>query len=121
GMVLEPLPSSQFSALMACPALYQDQHYGFLLLGMPVHESDTGPNRGFSDEQLRLINRVMDQVGVAINQTHQWETIQAANIKLSKLDELKSNLIDTVSHELRTPLTSIKGYTSRLLRYESNL
>jgi signal transduction histidine kinase len=50
-----------------------------------------------------------------------WSTIQEANRKLAQLDEFKSNLIDTVSHELRTPLTSIKGYTSRLLRYDSTL
>jgi signal transduction histidine kinase len=50
-----------------------------------------------------------------------WSTIQEANRKLALLDEFKSNLIDTVSHELRTPLTSIKGYTSRLLRYDSSL
>jgi signal transduction histidine kinase len=40
-----------------------------------------------------------------------------ANQQLSRLDEFKSNLIDTVSHELRTPLTLIKGHTSRLLRH----
>jgi signal transduction histidine kinase len=46
--------------------------------------------------------------------------IQDANEKLSKLDKLKSNLIDTVSHEFRTPLTCIKGYASSLLRSEKN-
>jgi signal transduction histidine kinase len=50
-----------------------------------------------------------------------WQTIQEANRKLAQMDEFKSNLIDTVSHELRTPLTNIKGYTSRLLRYDSTL
>jgi signal transduction histidine kinase len=44
------------------------------------------------------------------------DALADANTKLSKLDDMKSNLIDTVSHELRTPLTSIKGYTSRLIR-----
>lgn len=47
--------------------------------------------------------------------------IHEANEKLSKLDKLKSNLIDTVSHEFRTPLTCIKGYTSRLLRNDINI
>jgi len=50
-----------------------------------------------------------------------WQAIQEANHKLAQMDEFKSGLIDTVSHELRTPLTSIKGYTSRLLRYDSSL
>lgn len=40
------------------------------------------------------------------------------NIELEKLNEFRSNLIDTVSHELRTPLTSIQGYTSRLMRQD---
>ena len=47
--------------------------------------------------------------------------IHEANEKLSKLDKVKSNLIDTVSHEFRTPLTCIKGYTSRLLRNDINV
>ena len=37
---------------------------------------------------------------------------------MKKLNEFRTNLIDTVSHELRTPLTSIQGYTSRLLRQD---
>jgi len=49
------------------------------------------------------------------------DELQSANVKLSKLDEMKSNLIDTVSHELRTPLTSIKGYSARLIRYDDTL
>ncbi|MDR1167542.1 MAG: HAMP domain-containing histidine kinase [Heliobacteriaceae bacterium] len=40
------------------------------------------------------------------------------NDELKRLDEFRSNLIDTVSHELRTPLTSIQGYASRLMRQD---
>lgn len=53
--------------------------------------------------------------------SEQWNTIQQANQALAKLDELKSNLIDTVSHELRTPLMNIQGYTSQLLRHNQVL
>jgi len=67
-------------------------------------------------------NRMATKISTA------WTSIQKlnhelerANVQLSKLDELKSNLIDTVSHELRTPLTNIKGYTSRLMRYDDTL
>ncbi len=49
------------------------------------------------------------------------QELRTANDKLAELDKMKSNLIDTVSHELRTPLTSIKGYTSRLIRYDDTL
>jgi signal transduction histidine kinase len=66
----------------------------------------------------RMAKRVADSwdSSVALNRE-----LTQANLKLAKLDELKSTLIDTVSHELRTPLTSIKGYTSRLLRYDDTI
>lgn len=35
--------------------------------------------------------------------------------ELAKLDQLKSEFVNTVSHELRTPLTSIMGYLSLVL------
>lgn len=102
------------SALLQ-PILYQEQPFGSLLI-LRNREKLL-----FSPEELHLTSLVANQIGVAVHQAHQWETIQEANRKLAKLDEFKSNLIDTVSHELRTPLTSIKGYTSRLLRYDAAL
>lgn len=50
-----------------------------------------------------------------------YKKLKHSNRELKKLDEFRSNLIDTVSHEFRTPLTSIKGYTSRLLRQDIEL
>src|SRR5574344_313741 len=44
--------------------------------------------------------------------------LEKSNLELKKLDEFRSNLIDTVSHEFRTPLTNIQGYTSSLLRQD---
>ncbi len=56
------------------------------------------------------------------NQIHRsYIQLQQNNVELKKLDEFRSNLIDTVSHEFRTPLTSIQGYTSRLLRQDIEL
>jgi PAS domain S-box-containing protein len=42
--------------------------------------------------------------------------IELQNIKLKKLDGLKSNFLNITSHELRTPVTSIKGYIQMLLK-----
>ncbi|MCR4881215.1 MAG: HAMP domain-containing histidine kinase [bacterium] len=50
-----------------------------------------------------------------------YSELNASNKKLKKMDEYKSNLIDTVSHEFRTPLTSIKGYASSLLRHDIHI
>lgn len=64
-------------------------------------------------EFVYLVDR-FNQMAQKIDES--YNDVQKANEELSKIDKLKSNLIDTVSHEFRTPLTSIKGYASRLLR-----
>ncbi len=38
------------------------------------------------------------------------EELEAANLRLTELDKIKSALVSSVSHELRTPLTSIRGF-----------
>ncbi len=57
-------------------------------------------------------NKMADEINTA------YRKLKHTNKELKKMDEFRSNLIDTVSHEFRTPLTSIKGYTSRLLRQD---
>lgn len=60
-------------------------------------------------------NKMVDEINITYRQ------LKHKNRELKKLDEFRSNLVDTVSHEFRTPLTSIKGYTSRLLRQDIEL
>ncbi len=42
--------------------------------------------------------------------------IEAQNIQLKKLDELKSTFLNVTSHELRTPMASIKGYIQMIMK-----
>jgi len=40
--------------------------------------------------------------------------VEAQNLQLRRLDQLKDEFVSSVSHELRTPLTSISGYAELL-------
>ncbi|MFB9279031.1 sensor histidine kinase [Cohnella cellulosilytica] len=41
--------------------------------------------------------------------------LQNANEKLSRIDDIRSNMYSEVSHELNTPITAIKGYVQLML------
>ncbi|HLJ36735.1 MAG TPA: HAMP domain-containing sensor histidine kinase [Ktedonobacteraceae bacterium] len=41
--------------------------------------------------------------------------------KMTEVEQLNTELLDTMSHELRSPLAAIKGYTATLLRYDKRL
>ncbi|MBR4161983.1 MAG: hypothetical protein IKR11_00585 [Solobacterium sp.] len=43
------------------------------------------------------------------------DTLNTANDKLSKIDELRRDLIANVSHDIRTPLTDIRAYAEMIL------
>jgi signal transduction histidine kinase len=46
--------------------------------------------------------------------------VEAQNLQLRRLDQLKDEFVSSVSHELRTPLTSISGYAELLGDLDAN-
>ncbi|MDC0335655.1 PAS domain S-box protein [Pseudodesulfovibrio sp.] len=89
----------------------------------------------YTDTDVTLLEAVSEQVAMAIERKANEEELtslneeleskvetrtaelqekaselQAANKRLTELDEIKSTLVSSVSHELRTPLTSIRGF-----------
>lgn len=65
-----------------------------------------------AEEALTRMNEELEnEVGRRTAELQEKATqLQAANIRLTELDAIKSSLVSSISHELRTPLTSIRGF-----------
>lgn len=81
-----------------------------------------GGNPSLSQEDIRLLERLSQAVGVALDSKLLFEEnkrvaqqLQKTNDKLRALDEAKDEFISMASHQLRTPLTSVKGYVSMVM------
>ncbi|MDD3013794.1 MAG: ATP-binding protein [Candidatus Gastranaerophilales bacterium] len=82
------------------PISTSDKFFGTVEI---LRESD------FSGEDSTCFQTVVKQVSLPLESALLYEEIKKTNIKLEKLEKLKSEFISIVSHELRTPLTSIKN------------
>ena len=63
----------------------------------------------FTKEDVTCFQSIAHQVALPLRSATLYEEIKNANIKLEKLERLKSDFISIVSHELRTPLTPINN------------
>ena len=71
-----------------------------------------------AEHRLEILNRhlrkaVEERTGRLAEKARELE---AANVRLTELDKLKSGFLATVSHDLRTPLTSIMGFAKLISR-----
>ncbi len=85
---------------IAVPMLYQESLTGVLLVASdrPVAESDE-----------RALTTLANNAAVAIENTRTLEQEREAVRRLSELNQLKSDFLDTAQHELRTPVLAIQG------------
>ena len=63
----------------------------------------------FTSDDSKCFQTLVNQVTLLLKSAILYQEITEKNIKLAKLERLKSEFISIVSHELKTPLTSIKN------------
>ena len=89
------------------PINIENKFYGIIEV---FKESD------FSQEDTKCFTTLVKQVSLPLKSAILYEEIKDTNIKLEKLERLKSEFISIVSHELRTPLTSINSALDIILK-----
>jgi signal transduction histidine kinase len=107
-------------SLYAVKLLARRRIVGLLVVGFP------NPLKQLTDGDARLLERLSESIGVALDNKLLFEENQAvlrqlreSNKKLKELDETKDDFISMASHQLRTPLTSVKGYISMVLEEDA--
>lgn len=60
--------------------------------------------------------RTVGELHIALEKLQKsQQRIEQQNIRLKKLDRIKSNFLNITSHELRTPMAAIKGYIEMMM------
>ena len=89
------------------PINIKNKFYGIIEV---FRESD------FMQDDTKCFTTLVKQVSLPLESAILYEEIKDTNIKLEKLERLKSEFISIVSHELRTPLTSINSALDIILK-----
>jgi signal transduction histidine kinase/CheY-like chemotaxis protein len=109
----------QIRSCLGVPIFVRDRCFG----GLDLYT--TGKTRTFSPDEMQLLERIADQMAIALYNAQSYERLeQLVQIRTQELEKekrlsdaanlAKSEFLAHMSHELRTPLTGILGFTSVL-------
>ncbi len=90
-------------ALVALPLISQEQLVGIIRL------ETTRPER-FSDEFFQFAQLVAARIALAIDNARLYELVRQKLDDVSRLEQLKTDMIRIASHDLKNPLAIIEGY-----------
>ncbi len=106
------LESYQVRAFMIAPVFVADKLWGLL-----AAYQNSG-SRDWEANEIRLLNQVGNQLGVAVQQAELLLQLQTAKETADTANKAKSDFLAHMSHELRTPLNAILGFAQVLSRGE---
>lgn len=99
----------QVKSSAVLPIQQSDRTWGLLM----AHNC---PNSRIWDAwETEMLQRLTVQLAIAIRQADLYQSAQIQINDLHKLNQLRSDLLDTIFHELRTPIANIKLITRLLM------
>jgi signal transduction histidine kinase len=99
---VNPILREQVASLLGVPLLVADRLIG-------VMHVDSATPRRFTQEELRLVERVADRVALAIDNARLHAAERAARAQAEAAVRLRDHILSLATHDVRAPLTTVMG------------